>query len=108
MKLQLDSMRFTPGLGMFVEEAADTATYGEFELTDAGISNHKDGWWYFLRKWDNKERPYWYKKHRTAATDTNPEGEVVEEYVGMELPFAVPREWLVKLRRRALSGGKSK
>jgi hypothetical protein len=106
MKLVLDSTRYLPGYGLFTEQESGEE-YGDFKLTDAGISNHKDGWWYFMRKWDDKENPYWYKKRRTSATESNPEGEVVEEYVGLTLPFAVPREWLVKLRRRALSGGKA-
>lgn len=106
MKLQIEATRYLPGYGLFTEQEAGEE-YSDFKLTEAGISNHKDGWWYFLRKWDDKESPYWYRKHRTSATDTNPEGEVVEEYVGLTLPFTVPREWLMKLRRRALSGGKA-
>lgn len=106
MKLQIDSMRFTPGEGLVVEgQVGDT--YGELRLTDSGITDDKSGWWYFLRKYDNKEHPYWYMKKRKEATGEYPEGEVVEEYVGLTLPFSVPREWIAQLRRKALSGSDS-
>jgi hypothetical protein len=39
---------------------------------------------------------------RTSPTDGNPDGEVVEEYVGLEFPFSVPTAWLNKLKRKAL------
>ena len=112
MKFDLYSTGYTHGLGFFTEESAvETETeqpvYGNLRLTDSGITDDKSGWWYFLRKYEDKENPYWYKKVRKPATDKNPEGEVVEEYVGIELPFAVPREWLLKLKRKVLEGSGS-
>lgn len=107
MKLNLYSTAYVPELGIVSEETAVGSVYGNYRLTPSGVTDEKSGWWYFLRKYEDKERPYWYKKVRKPATDKNPEGEVVEEYVGLELPFSVPREWVVRLRRKALGGGSS-
>lgn len=103
MKLNLHSTRYTPELGFFTEEAeTEENVYGNYRLTDSGVTDEKSGWWYFLRKYEDKEHPYWYKKIRKPATDKNPEGEIVEEYVGLTLPFTIPREWLIRLRRKAM------
>lgn len=100
MKLKVDSVRYIPGIGLFEQETGDI--HGDYRLTDSGITNTKDGWWYFFRKFEDKENPYVYKKMRTSPTDANPDGEVVEEYVGLEFPFAVPSAWINKLKRRAM------
>lgn len=102
MKLDLYKTGYSPELGLFTEEAATDNVYGNYRLTDSGVTDETSGWWYFLRKYEDKEKPYWYKKIRKPATDKNPEGEVVEEYVGITLPFSIPREWLIKLRRKVL------
>jgi len=51
-----------------------------------------EGWWYFLRHFPDKEASYWYRKKRLPAKPGEEEGEIVEEYVGRELPFDVPPE----------------
>lgn len=102
MKLDLHKTNYTPELGLFSEETGIGSIYGNYRLTESGVTDEQSGWWYFLRKYEDKEHPYWYKKIRKPATDKNPEGEVVEEYVGLTLPFSVPREWLIKLRRKAM------
>jgi hypothetical protein len=107
MKFDLYSTRYTPEFGIYTEELAVGTVYGNYRLTDSGVTDDKSGWWYFLRKYEDKERPYWYKKIRKPATDKNPEGEVVEEYVGITLPFSIPREWLIRLKRKAMEGSSS-
>lgn len=102
MKLDLYSTRYSPELGIYTEESAVGNIYGHYRLTESGVTDDSSGWWYFLRKYEDKEHPYWYKKIRKPATDKSPEGEVVEEYVGLTLPFSIPREWLIKLRRKAM------
>ena len=52
----------------------------------------KDGWWYFLRDFADKDAKYWYKKKRLPAKGGEKEGQVVEEYIGRDLPFEVPPE----------------
>lgn len=52
----------------------------------------KDGWWYFLRDFPDKEASYWYRKKRLPAKPNEEEGKIEEEYVGRELPFEVPPE----------------
>lgn len=51
-----------------------------------------DGWWFFLRDFPDKQASYWYKKKRLPAKEGQEEGEIIEEYVGKELPFEVPPE----------------
>lgn len=113
-------MRYTPGKGLVVEETAEAETtdsatdssshtgeigevYNHYRLTEAGITDDNSGWWFFMRKYEDKENPYWYKKMRKEPTKDNPEGEIVEEYVGLKLEFSVPRAWTNKLRRKALA-----
>lgn len=52
----------------------------------------RDGWWYFLRDFPDKEASYWYRKKRLPAEEGEEEGEIIEEYVGRELPFEIPPE----------------
>jgi hypothetical protein len=105
MKLDLAGMRYNPATKALAEQETGD-THSHYRLTDAGITDDDSGWWYFLRKYENKDNPYWYKKIRKDPTKEHPDGEVVEEYVGLELPFPVPRTWMNKMRRRALGGAK--
>ena len=52
----------------------------------------REGWWYFLRDFQDKDASYWYRKKRLPAKPGEEEGEIVEEYIGRELPFEVPPE----------------
>jgi hypothetical protein len=52
----------------------------------------KEGWWYFLRDFPDKEASYWYRKKRLPAKAGEDEGDIIEEYVGRELPFEIPPE----------------
>jgi len=66
----------------------------------------KDGWWWFLRDFPDKEASYWYRKKRLPAKPGEDEGKIEEEYVGRELPFEVPPElaeskWGVDKKRGA-------
>jgi len=61
-----------------------------------GIRRTKDGfvkedsnWWFFQRDFPDKKRPYWYAKKRSESGE-----DVLEEYVGVDLPFTIPRELL--------------
>lgn len=101
MKLDLSKMRYTPGIGLFEQEVGET--HGHYRLTGSGITDEKSGWWYFFRKYADKENPYVYRKKRTSPTDADPDGEVQEEYVGLEFPFSVPSDWVNKLKRKALN-----
>jgi hypothetical protein len=74
---------------------------GHFRLTTAGITNETSGWWYFLRKYDDKENPYWYRKMRSYPTKSDPNGKIIEQYVGLEFPYSVPSSWITKLKKRA-------
>jgi hypothetical protein len=65
-----------------------------------------EGWWFFLRDFPDKEASYWYRKKRLPAKPGEDEGEIVEEYVGRELPFEVPpelaeAEWGVTVTQKA-------
>jgi len=65
----------------------------------------REGWWYFLRHFPDKEASYWYKKKRLPAKPGEEEGKIVEEYVGRELPFEIPpelaeAEWGVTAKRK--------
>jgi hypothetical protein len=64
-------------------------------------------WWFFLRHFPDKEASYWYKKKRLPAKAGEEEGEIVEEYVGKELPFEVPPE-LAEAKWGVLPGQKTK
>lgn len=99
MKLDLTKMKHIPGIGLFEQEAGDL--HGNYRLTDSGITDEKSGWWYFFRKYEDKENPYVYRKIRKSPTDSNPDGDVDEEYVGLEFPFSVPSDWIAKLKRKA-------
>lgn len=88
-------------MDVLLEKKKNDKKSGKFRLTKAGITNETTGWWYFLRKYEDKEHPYWYKKKRLENKDGEA-GEIVEEYVGLKLPFTVPAEWISKLKRRAL------
>jgi transposase len=62
-----------------------------------GVRKTKSGyvynsWWFFLRDFPDKEASYWYRKRRLPAKEGEEEGEIIEEYVGKELPFEVPPE----------------
>jgi hypothetical protein len=100
MKLQLQHTKFIPGDGLLIEQETGDK-HEKYRLTDAGITDDESGWWYFFRKYEDKESPYVYRKKRKEPTKNDPGGEVVEEYVGLEFPFTIPREWVSKLRRRA-------
>jgi len=65
------------------------------------------GWWFFLREFPDKQSSYWYKKHRLPAKAGEEEGEIIEEYVGKELPFDVPPE-LAEAKWGVVAGEKTK
>ena len=97
MKLQLQNMRHFPGRGIVVEEEEDQPKHGKYRLTDHGFTDDSTGWWYLMRKYPDKDNPYWYRKRRPE-----PDKEPEEEYVGLELPFDLPQEWLNKIRKDAM------
>jgi len=70
-------------------------------------------WWYFLRDFPDKQASYWYRKKRLPAKAGEDEGEIVENYVGKELPFEVPPElaeakWGVETGEKTKSKKKGK
>jgi len=73
----------------------------------------KEGWWYFLRNFPDKEASYWYRKKRLPAKPGEEEGEIIEEYIGRELPFEVPPElaeakWGITAKKTAPKAKKRK
>jgi len=71
--------------------------------TEAGFV--KKGWWFFQREFPDKTNPYWYRKKRGDAKKAKEEGPVVEEYVGVELPFKLPKGLLTKPEYRRYKAG---
>jgi len=92
-------MNFIEKLSLLTEQEVGDI-YEHYRLTAAGVTDTTTGFWYFLRKYEGKENPYWYKKKRLDPTESNPEGKIVEYYVGLDLPFVIPRPWINRLRRR--------
>ncbi|MEM3097497.1 MAG: hypothetical protein QXU32_02090 [Nitrososphaerales archaeon] len=103
MRLSIADVHYMYGNGWVVAEQEVGDKHGNYRLTKSGITDDSTGWWYFMRKYEGKENPYWYRKMRVKHSDDSI-GEVVEEYVGTKLPFIVPRAWINVLRKKVSSG----